>query len=146
MYHTHREYLLELGMKGKLIDYLNENQVSKLAGYGLDNYNNPNLLKTLISLASLERKGKLGAIELVSEGVITPLQAKNLEKGQIAEILELYNSDENHNAFNVKSARTLAKHFIVSNQQEKVHQETGEQLFERHEEYVIHHHQNDQYY
>lgn len=146
MYHTHKEYLLELGMKEKLIDYLNEKQIARLAEYGLDHHDDPNLLKTLISLASLERKGKKGAIAIVSEGIITPLQAKNLDKDQIMEILELYNSDENHTAFNLKNARTLAKHFIVSNQQEKVHQETGEQMFELHEEYVIHHHQKDLYY
>lgn len=146
MYHTHKEYLLDLGMKEKLIDYLNEEQIAKLAEYGLDYHDNPNLLKTLISLASLERHGKIGAIQIVYEGIITPLQAKNLEKEQIVEILNLYNSDENHTAFNLKNARTLAKHFIISNQQEKVHQETGEQLFELHEEYIIHHHQKDSYY
>lgn len=145
MYHTQREYLVELGMKDKLLDYLTENQISQLAEYGLDHHNHPDLLKILISLASLERRGRVGTIELVASGIITPLQAKNLSKEQIIEILELYHTAENDDDFNARNARALATAHIVENQQNKVFKETGERIIGTYDRYSENQH-HDEYY
>lgn len=143
MYQTEKEYLLELGMKDKLLGYLNETQIAKLAEYALDHHHHPDLLKVLIAIASLERRGKIGAIELVANGIITPLQAKSLEQKQIIEVLKTYHTAEYDHEFNVRSARIFAKQCIVENQQKKINKETGEPIFELYEDYVEHHHQHD---
>jgi len=119
MRYDEKQYLLELGMRDKLLDYLTKEQLIKLAEFAMDNLKIPNLLQLLIGLASLERKGKEGAIELVARDIITTRHAKSLEAGQMQQILDIYHTPDHDEVENLKNARLLARQFIVLNQEHK---------------------------
>ena len=119
MRYDKRQYLVELGIREKLLDYLNQDQLTKLAEFAMDNHNSPDLLQLLINLASLERQGKVGAIELVARDIINTRHAKSLQSGQIQQILDMYHIPENDELENLKNARLLARQFILTNQEAK---------------------------
>lgn len=131
MRYNEKQYLLELGMKDKLLGYLTQEQLIKLAEFAMDHLNIPNLLQLLICLASLERKGKEGAIELVARDIITTRHAKSLEAAQLQQILDMYHTPEHDEAENLKNARLLARQFIVLNQEYKSeHEHSRVEIFE----------------
>lgn len=123
-------YLIKLGMKEALLDSFNTQELQWLSEYAFDIAQKPDYLRDLNILASIEKRGKIGAIELVAHNVISVVQAKNLSAAQIAEILEIFHSIDFSEDINMYNAQLLARQYIVNNQQIRLHEETGEPLGE----------------
>ncbi len=78
-----RSLLIQAGMKDALLDKLDVGQIRWLICYAMDNLKMPNLLNSLVTLASMELQNKKGAIYLAAHDLATPLQLKNLSAQHI---------------------------------------------------------------
>jgi hypothetical protein len=114
------KFLLELGVKEKLLSKLKDSLISQLASYAMDHVKAPNIAQLVTLIAFMELNGKKGAAELAAEGIVTPEQLKSLEAHQISQILgDFYiNHDINIAIKNVRK-------YVIANQQEKLYLQSG---------------------
>lgn len=103
--------LIDIGVKDTLLAKLDSKVITLLAGYAERSpLPQGEILKMVVSLASLELQGKTGAALLGTEGVATLQQLKNIELKDLAEIAieyELY-QDAHLSAKSIK--RSLIMH------------------------------------
>lgn len=112
-------YLIKLGMKQALIDKLSAAQVQGLLEFTMDHMKAPNLLQTLIQLASMELHHKEGAIMLAVDGIASAIQLKNLTIDQVKSLVDDHAFHEDKKI----TTRNLKK-MLVLNQQEKLYTHT----------------------
>jgi hypothetical protein len=115
-----RSLLIKIGMREALLDKLDVNSVRLLIVYAMDNIRTPNLLNSLISLASMELHNKSGAIYLAAHDLVTPLQLKNLGAQQIKILIDDYEFHQDANLI-----AKAVKEFLIIQQQEKLFTKTG---------------------
>jgi hypothetical protein len=117
---NNRNFLIEHGMKEQLVMKLDNTQVKCLTAFAMDNISAPNLLQMLIQLASMEIRGKPGALELATHSIANVVQLKNLNEEQIAKLV-----DELHLSGDELLVRRLAKKMLIASQQEKLYFKSG---------------------
>jgi hypothetical protein len=115
-----RKFLLDKGLKDKLLDKLSPGVLKNLVAFAMDNIKAPELQKLLIKLASMEINGKAGASALAVEKVANIEQIKNLEVEQISELNALYEGHED-----LLSLKKLAMKMLINNQQERLYYGSG---------------------
>jgi hypothetical protein len=114
-----REYLEKMGMKPALLDKLSDKKINMLVEYAMDIESHPEKLKVLIQLASMEFRGKEGAIQLAKDGLATVPQLKDLTIEQIEEVKANYEYYED-----VTLVKKMVHDCIVNNQQAKISDKT----------------------
>jgi hypothetical protein len=116
---TDKELLLKIGVKDALLDKLDSKVIKDLAIYAIDHYSNENLLNSIIQIASMEVRGKVGAAYLIAHSLATIVQLKNIVAETINEIYEDHKF-HNDDAITIK----LVKEALVMSQQEKLYTKT----------------------
>lgn len=114
-----KNFLIERGMKEALFNKLTDKQIEGLLAFSMDHMRATNLSLMLIQLASMELGNKKGAIMLAVDGVITPIQLKNLSAEQVKIVVEDYALHEDP-----KIAIKTIKKMLVLSQQEKMYNHT----------------------
>lgn len=107
--------LVQLGMKQALVDKLGDKVIQNLLAIYMDNHKKPELLHTLIKLASMELNNKQGASILAVLGIATTEQMKELKAEQIKQVVEDYQYHEDE-----KICIKMVKEMLIANQQEKM--------------------------
>ncbi len=115
-----RSLLIKTGMREALLDKLDVNSVRLLIVYAMDNIKLPDLLNSLINLASMELHNKQGAIYLAAHDLATPLQLKGLSAQQIKALIGDYEFHQD-----AKLILKAVKELLIIQQQEKLFTKTG---------------------
>lgn len=111
-----REFLMRHGMKEKLIMKLDEPQINDLIAFAMDHINVSNLDNLLIQLASMEVRGKAGAIKLAANGIGTVIQLKNLNPDQIKQLVDELEAEKD-----IALVSREIKRMLIESQQEKLY-------------------------
>ena len=114
-----RSLLIQAGMKDALLDKLDTGQIRWLICYAMDNLKMPNLLNSLITLASMELQNKKGAIYLAAHDLATPLQLKNLSAQHINILVSDYEFHQDEKLI-IKNVKEM----LIVQQQEKLFTKT----------------------
>ena len=114
-----RSLLIKAGMKGPLLDKLEAGQLRWLICYAMDNIKMPNLLTSLVTLASMELQNKKGAIYLAAHDMATPLQLKNLSAHNIKTLVSDYEFHQDEKLI-IKNIKEM----LIVQQQEKLFTKT----------------------
>ncbi len=112
---NNRAMLESYGLKEALVAKLNDNQVTEIIAFAMDNIKASNLTQLLIQIASMEISGKHDSAYLASNGIANVLQLKNLSPEQILEIAGDYRYQQDE-----ALARKMVKDKIIENQQDKL--------------------------
>ncbi len=121
------KYLADIGLNTLLLDNLTEQQLQELTEYALDHHASATLCQDLVRIASLELKGKAGAIFLIKNDLATIAQAKNLEAEQIKAIIEFVEESDTTLNDTLYATKKLVRDYIIYNQQCTIASKTGEQ-------------------
>ena len=107
--------LLDVGIKKELLSKLDKSTIGDLLSYLINNFKVVNLLQALLTIASLEMRGKKGAAYLAAHNLASLQQLKNLSAKDIQELKEehLFNQDAHIVAKRIKE-------LLIAKQQERI--------------------------
>lgn len=110
------EILLKVGVNKLLLDNFKVNEINQLAAIAIAHSKDSNIKNILINVASLELRGKKGAIYLVLHNIANTTQLKNLSKAQILRLVEDHQLHQD-----VAASTKELKQMLVLSQQEKMY-------------------------
>ena len=120
MIKNNKKFLLNLGVKPKLLDNIGDKLTKTLCSYAMDHVKVNNIAQLLTQLAFMELGGKHGAAMLAAEEIATVEQLKSLTKEQIEQVIADY--ELSHDS---QIAQKLVKKMVIINQQEKLYNHSG---------------------
>jgi hypothetical protein len=116
--------LLSLGLKPALIEKLDDEQKTNIVNFSMQYASNSSLNQMVLSLASMEVRGKKGAAFLAANGIASIMQLKELTAEQIAVVESDYHYHEDAGV-----CSSMVRSFIVENQQEKLSIKYGQGVY-----------------
>lgn len=107
--------LLDVGIKKELLSKLDKSTIGDLLSYLINNFKVVNLLQALLTIASLEMRGKKGAAYLAAHNLASLQQLRSLSAKDIQELKEehLFNQDALIVAKRIKE-------LLIAKQQERI--------------------------